>query len=728
MSDYTFFRSGSQGEGLPTTSSKRVRKDKLKPQSRSSSRSSMTSDSKTYPAGKQRKSFWILVGRWRRHRYIKVAIPLLYLVAFILVLNRFQSRGDYSAYESSRSFSLPSLGAIFSRKHPKPDAKNELMEENKQSQNHLLEFPYTADVTVLPNAPYKHARETSDLRATHAIYYEAIKRHLVELQHNPKAPIPEFDFHWKDWIDMHDLIPLLEQKPNCFVAGVLGSNVRTPWPGCIDAKNKDSSELNFYFDSPASDYESAYRLSLRGKTYLVEVAPLPRKLIFLAGDLAFVVKVAEKKDVVRSGLLESYIKSQMARYNYTYQQVISSPISVFDSLGEIGQLLGRDFVDATAQGLDKTEVSIDAFEFPANKKKTKLAGAAFHHQELHYHDILLRKKDGAVSREKYDWRFFSNLIVDETDKRSTWHQLIRGWLHFSSNLGITTWLSQEALLGWHRNGLLSPWEESVHFEIPARDMVRLAESLNGSLVIQDPKDGTGVFYIDVNPYYMERARNNNGNASPESIDLKFIDIRTGLYLEVTGLMISSDGLPIPANAMEMFVNEGDVLEDLKADRTVDGSKRKIINSGTGFFYHIDQISPLRRTLFEGRLANVPNRFISILDMLYKDIINTKEFFGHKYVDHLRLWVDSDQCNYVPTEDIELFRKGGSNFIGACHDYKIWGEYNSTKAATLFKLLEAENDYNMVLSSIDELQLLYDDYWINMREKTLNTVYNIPLRE
>ncbi|KAH3670898.1 hypothetical protein OGAPHI_000609 [Ogataea philodendri] len=723
MSSDIFVRSGSIGESQLGTANKRSRKDKFKPKSRNSSRSSFGLEYGDYLESVHKNSFWKQVGRWRRHKYVKIAIPFLYLVTFILVLQNFNTESDEGADVGHRSgsWSLPTVHDYFTKKSAKPDAKNELLEENKGSENKLLDFKYTADVAVLPNSPYKHARETSDIRATRTIYYEAIRQHLEQLQDNPKAALPEFDFHWKDWIDMQDLIPLLEQKPSCFVAGVLGSNVRTPWPGCVDLNNKEEGELNFYFEGPAVDYESEYRLSLRGKTYLFASAPPPNKLIFLAGDLAFMVKVAAKRDIVKSGMLESYIKSQMVRHDLTYQEVVSSPVSSFDTLAEISRILGRDFVDASSMGANKTELKINQFEFPPNKKRSKAAAAAFTAQQNHYHNVLLREKEGAVGEKKYDWRFFSNLILQETDKRSNWHQLIRGWLHFSANLGINSWLSLEALLGWHRNGLLSPWEESVHFEVPASDMVKLAESFNGSLVIQDAADGTGVFYIDVNPYYMERTRDNNGNASPESVDLRFIDVRTGLYLEVNGLAVSKDGLSIPSNVMEMFTNEGDVLSDLKPDRTVDGSKRKIVNSGTGVFYHIGQLSPLRRTLFEGRLANVPNRFVSILDMFYKDIINIREFYGHKFVDHLRLWVDSEKCQYVPSEDIELFKKGGSNFFGACHDFNIWREYNSTKSATLFKLLEAENDYNMVLSSIDELPSLYDDYWVNKREKMLNAL-------
>ncbi|ODV83228.1 hypothetical protein CANARDRAFT_25211 [[Candida] arabinofermentans NRRL YB-2248] len=701
-----------------------------------------------------------LIAKWKRNKTLKFLIPLLYIVAFLIILYSFQSstnsisqllssrnnqidqdNTDYYSYSTSSSTSSSSSSSSssiinnflnlfnFNKKLEKPDAKNELLNENKDK-NSILEFPFDAQTCVLPNAPFKHVLETTDIRSTYTIYYDAIRMYLDELKINPKAGLPEFDFHWKDWIDMKDLQPLIEQKPNCFAAGVLGSNIRTPWPDCIDSnKIENEFDLNFYFNKPAKDYENEYRLNLRGKTYLYKIAPNPSRLIFLAGDLAFVVKVGDRKDIVKSGMLEKYIKGRMEKLDVTYQQLITAPISTLDTLEEISISLGRPLVDLDNVKLSEIKLSSDQFELLPNKKKSKKAQLAFLSNDKHFYDTLIRLDERTVIQGKYDWRFFNKLINDELENRGSWHQLIRAWLQFSSNLGITSWLADEALLGWSRNGLLSPWEKSVHFEVPAKDMIRLAESFNQSLVIQDPRDGTGSFLIDISPHYMERARENNGNASPESIDLKFIDTRTGLYIEVNGLMLSKDSLDIPSNAIEMLENESKVWKDVKiVDNRykVDSNLKKFINSGTGRMYHIDQLSPLRRTLFEGRLANVPYRFKAVLDMLYKDILNLHEFFGHKYIPHLRLWVDSSKCKYVPDEDIEHFKNGGSNFIGACHDHKIWKEYDMTRAATLFKFWEADKDYSLKLSSSDELPLLYDDYWLTQREKTLNEVYGIPL--
>ncbi|GMG33819.1 unnamed protein product [Ambrosiozyma monospora] len=689
----------------------------------------------------------------RKTKLAKYGIPALYLILLIIVLSSIRSPSNYPG-----SSWLPSIFSSNGLDNSQlPDAKNELLEENKEESTNQKQFPYTADVSVLPNAPFKHAAETTDIRSTVILYYHSISNYLKTLKSQPKFEnLPVFQFNWKDWVDMKDLQPLIEEKPDCFIAGVLGSNVRTEWPGCVDAnlsgnKEKDKDKLNFYFDHPASEHESQFRLNLRAKTYLYSVAPNPSSLVYLLKDLALISKVNEngKKDVIRSGMLEKFIKDKMQNDDMSYQQVINGPINIYSAAGEIENLLNDKIVKdeesigslSNAKTLQaQVDLPISKFEMTVDKKKSKLAAAAFQSgSQQYFQDVLIQDSNNNNFREAYDWRFFKKTIDDESTRHQLLHQLIRGWLQMTNNLGITTWLSQESLLGWNKNGLLSPWERTAHFDVPAEDMKRLASSFNQSLIIQDPRDGTGLFLIDVQPYYMERARENNGNASPDSIDLRFIDTRTGLYLEVNGLVKSKIGLSVNEQLVGSLSADADYLTQIGLTLGSDnvetvGSVGKILNSGSGQFYHLDQLSPLKKTLFEGRLANVPQRSSQILKGFYGYLPSLNQFNGFKFVDHLRLWVEESKCNYVPLEDVQLFQNGGSSFIGACHDEDVWWNYVRTQQSTLYRFKEksavsetGDDSGNVIeLSNNDEIPSLYEDYYLNVRMEVLNKVYGVEL--
>ncbi|GMF08581.1 unnamed protein product [Ambrosiozyma monospora] len=170
----------------------------------------------------------------RKTKLAKYGIPTLYLILLIIVLSSTRSNSSGSSW-------LPSIFSSNGLDSSQlPDAKNELLEENKEESTNQKQFPYTADVSVLPNAPFKHAAETTDIRSTVILYYHSLSNYLKTLKSQPKfEDLPVFQFNWKDWVDMKDLQPLIEEKPDCFIAGVLGSNVRTEWPGCVDAKLSD---------------------------------------------------------------------------------------------------------------------------------------------------------------------------------------------------------------------------------------------------------------------------------------------------------------------------------------------------------------------------------------------------------------------------------------------------------------------------------------------------------
>ncbi len=532
------------------------------------------------------------------------------------------------------------------------------------------EFPFESDVSMLPIAPYAHVQEKLDFRSTMAVYLETIKTYVLKStsgSSNQQPPV--FNFNWKDFVDLNILKPLLEEKPNCFRIGALGATTRIPWPSCLD----EPKNLGFVFINPSLQPETEFRLSIRGKSYLFTAAPLPNKLIFLAGELAFVTKVGKKLGLDENTMIDEYVQRKMKDTGTSQDQIIRTPVDPNDELNGIAEALKRDLINFNVDKGKHVSVDKTSFSVQSSKEKSQLANAARHHDNRHFRNVLIKSKDGNwVSEEEYDWRFF-NKKLNNLNKKKSLHSVVENYLQLCTNLGITTWLAEESLISWSYNGLIGPWQDTVRFELPAADISRIANSFNYSLVISDPRNGTGNYLIDISPWYLERARYNDGGAAPDVVDGRIIDTNTGLYIELVGV-----------------INAPKVPKDIALKSNSDKISDYVV-TGNGNFWYLPSLLPLNKTLYEGKLANVPK---TIPDE-YLEIPS-----GYNFKDHLRLFVDDTKCTYVPEEEKVKFDQ---TYIGCCHDNLIWKDYNSTKFATL-KFLQMKGD---PLNVADETDINFD---------------------
>ncbi|AOW04558.1 uncharacterized protein YALI1_D31482g [Yarrowia lipolytica] len=243
----------------------------------------------------------------------------------------------------------------------------------------------------------------------------------------------------------------------------------------------------------------------------------------------------------------------------------------------------------------------------------------------------------------YDWRFFSELnTIDE--KRVILRKLVRAWLDFTSREGIITWLAHGTLLGWYWNGQSLPWDFDGDVQMPIREFDRFARLYNQSLVIDESAGGR--YYVDVGPSYVERLRGNGKNV----IDARFIDVDSGMYIDITALAY--------AEQQEKF------------------------HCKNWHRYELESVSPLRRTLFEGKEAYIPNNFESILNQEYKKapLVNTR-FEGHFWNKFIKMWVQQDQCEMLQIEenvDQRAVRENGEpTTFGACYRPEYLKRYHET---------------------------------------------------
>jgi hypothetical protein len=142
-----------------------------------------------------------------------------------------------------------------------------------------------------------------------------------------------------------------------------------------------------------------------------------------------------------------------------------------------------------------------------------------------------------------------------------------------------------------------PWDWDMDTQVPDTTLAYLADHYNQTIVEyvtpggKDKRD----YLLDINPWSRQRERGQGHNI----IDARFIDITTGLYIDITG------------------------LSRLELDDHPDIWQCKNFHK-----YRLKDIYPLRRTTFEGAPAKVPFQYDALLMEEYTEAALTATNF-HK---------------------------------------------------------------------------------------------------
>lgn len=138
-----------------------------------------------------------------------------------------------------------------------------------------------------------------------------------------------------------------------------------------------------------------------------------------------------------------------------------------------------------------------------------------------------------------DKRFFNGaLIHDPLEYQLRLNALIRNWLKFTRSNGLITWLAHGTVYGQLYNGLTFPWDNDFDVQMPIKHLHLLSRYFNQSLIMEDPREGNGKYFLDVTNSITVRTSGNGFN----NIDARFIDVDSGLYVDITGLSVSSTPL------------------------------------------------------------------------------------------------------------------------------------------------------------------------------------------
>ncbi|KAI5964920.1 hypothetical protein CANMA_003430 [Candida margitis] len=552
----------------------------------------------------------------------------------------------------------------------------------------------------------KTTQELSTIRDSNLLYQDDILTfgslldHIIAQDTMPKA-IP---FQWSDWVDLsylnHQLNKPVEQRLKCrslihemnFVpsGGRSRAKADTKNIGCIDTETltddevkvlgfQDRSELPGFVQfrhTPVSTTE--YVRNLQGKTYILTYQPLPYKVIFLndyGEDLVFdVYKGRPSTSRTKFNIVELF---EQVAPNKTYEY---SPQPIIE-LEEKHFTYNRQILAEKLKQLNSAQKPLDTLQqsYFNSMVATVKSNPSKNPETRYFKEATLHMNfANSDSGWHYDWRFFNGKLGDNVDRTSIiMERLSRNWFKFSEKHGIVSWIAHGPLLSWYWNGGTFPFDNDLDIQMPIEHLLKLGELYNQTLVVEDLHEGTGKFLIEVGTFVHNRHISKRGN----HIDARFIDIDTGIYIDITGL--STSGATPSSNYYQNVnddMDEGPVLEkDLS-----------VFNDRRVHFYNLRHLSPLKLTMLNGVPCYIPNSIIQRLKFEYPDRSLTRvEFKDWYFVNKLQSWIHEPSL-------IKAFDP---------NDYmKSNGRINKSKLKRLIQNLSDEEVYQILT---DNHQVLID---------------------
>jgi phosphorylcholine metabolism protein LicD len=177
-----------------------------------------------------------------------------------------------------------------------------------------------------------------------------------------------------------------------------------------------------------------------------------------------------------------------------------------------------------------------------------------------------------------------------------------------------------SLIGWYWNGKILPWDDDLDVQVSEPSMAFLAAYYNMTVhhySVKIPPEATGDAWDEAGRDYLLEINPNWTNNSTEDkhnvIDARWIDMTTGLFIDITALRYNQTS------------------EDLGEGTTMFCKDKHT--------YMSKSIFPLRESEYEGRPVKVPYSYAELLEEDYgKKVMTKTRWEGHYFNDVSREWV------------------------------------------------------------------------------------------
>ncbi|KAF2840287.1 hypothetical protein M501DRAFT_1015349 [Patellaria atrata CBS 101060] len=211
----------------------------------------------------------------------------------------------------------------------------------------------------------------------------------------------------------------------------------------------------------------------------------------------------------------------------------------------------------------------------------------------------------------YDTRYFKE-AVSYDERTDTLTHMIRAYLTWFREQGLETWIAHGTLLGWWWNGKMLPWDWDVDTQVSGATLDYMGKHHNRTIhhYVSEDKTVRRDYLLDVNRWAWQRERGDGQNI----IDARWIDMRNGLYIDITGLSETQPDIHPGIWSCKNFHR-----------------------------YKTTELYPMRESIYEGVPALIPYAYDKILTDEYKDkALVVTEFQGHTWNPDLKEWVKNPE--------------------------------------------------------------------------------------
>lgn len=278
------------------------------------------------------------------------------------------------------------------------------------------------------------------------------------------------------------------------------------------------------------------------------------------------------------------------------------------------------------------------------------------------HSLVAIEEPSSFSSSKYfheapqdhhfDERFFQSTFSSKYERVATLGRLARAYLRFCTHANVTTWLAHGTLLGWHWNQRSLPWDNDVDAQVAETDLKTLAK-YNQTVVYDLHGFGRAssahIYLLDVSSAIHDR-----GADAANTIDARFIDAHTGMFVDITAVSPATDYEESLFEIIDPTYRE--VLQSaaveplLKSNRTVQLAmqaaalvqQKQVLCCKNRHCYLASELH-LKDTTFEGVPAKVPVAHKSILSREYPKGRWLRHYNEWVFRSHLGVWIHQSVC-------------------------------------------------------------------------------------
>lgn len=274
----------------------------------------------------------------------------------------------------------------------------------------------------------------------------------------------------------------------------------------------------------------------------------------------------------------------------------------------------------------KTRLTKDRSYRPTNQ-----VGKYFHESvSVTFQPAILLTADLIRFDNHYDGRFADKTLRYKAQGEAL-SALMQSYLSTMAGIGAETWLMHGTLIGWWWNNKILPWDNDIDVMVSQASMDHLAQYYNLTVHTHQatPESEERQYMLEINAHYND-ANTNSPVDQLNKIDGRWVDMNTGLYIDITMLHLTA---------------------------SAENHDDDVMTSKDGHLYRYSDIFPLKAGSFEGSPCNIPNAYEKILKEEYgNDVLEQMDFKDHVFDRYANAWKPLKDPNAQPNARRVMLQK------------------------------------------------------------------------